>query len=114
MEFTHAFYHIGAKIIQLKIYYEAEETEAFFSLIQASRQYLSRNRHLSDYQIQSNANFLRLTQKLFQLRAQEGLISPTLFQQKLTALRQLVEQTEPVANKDWVEVKCEALCSVPS
>ena len=31
------FYHVSAKIIQLKSYYELEETEPFFSLLEASR-----------------------------------------------------------------------------
>ena len=37
VEFTDTSYHLGAKIIQLKSYFELEETEAFYSLIKAFR-----------------------------------------------------------------------------
>jgi len=109
VEFTHAFYHIAAKIVQLKIYYESEETEAFFALAEATRKYLKRNRDLSDYQVQSNSNFLKLTQKLYQLHLKVGYISDTEFQKRHAALAQQIQATEPIANKDWVVGRLEIL-----
>ncbi|MCB0589081.1 MAG: hypothetical protein KDD06_27580, partial [Phaeodactylibacter sp.] len=73
VEFSDAFYHMAAKIIQLKSYYELEETEPFFSLLEASRKYIRRNRQLSDYQKQSNSGFLKIAGKLKNLRLQIGI-----------------------------------------
>jgi len=109
VEFTHAFYHIAAKIVQLKIYYELEETEAFLALAEATRKYLKRNRDLSDYQVQSNSNFLKLTQKLYQLHLKDGYISASDFQKHWQALAKSIKTTEPIANKDWVEGRLEVL-----
>ncbi len=66
VKFTDASYYIGAKIIQLKSYYELEESDAFYALIEAFRIYLVRNRQLSDYRKRANLNFLKFVQKIYQ------------------------------------------------
>ncbi|MCB9036016.1 MAG: hypothetical protein H6557_05280 [Lewinellaceae bacterium] len=105
VEFSDAFYHMAAKIIQLKSYYELEETEAFFSLMEASRKYIRRNRQLSDYQKQSNAGFLRIAGKLNNLRLQRGIADGQLLRQQLQQLEQELQQASAIANKGWLRQK---------
>lgn len=104
VEFTDAFYHMAAKIIQLKIYYELDETEAFFSLVEAARKYLRRNRQLSDYQKQSNQHFLRLAARIYNLRLKQGAVSRREIAAEREQLNQRLAETEPVANKEWLEM----------
>ncbi len=105
VEFSDAFYHMSAKIIQLKSYYELEETEPFFSLLEASRKYIRRNRQLSDYQKQSNAAFLKLAGKLYNLRLQMGIGRGQRLQQQARQLERELAQARAVANKGWLRQK---------
>lgn len=100
VEFTDAFYHLSAKIIQLKVYFQLRETEPFFSLIEATRHYITRNRQLSDYQKRSNANFLKLAGRLFQQRLKQDWRSLKGVERE--KFQQAIDQTQPLANKGWL------------
>ncbi|MEZ5043153.1 MAG: hypothetical protein R2828_24870 [Saprospiraceae bacterium] len=102
VEFTDAFYHLSAKIIQLKSYYDLEETEAFFSLTEATRLYLTRNRQLSDYQKRSNANFLKIATRLLQIRLRKPLLPAQEIQRQCHQL-QLQLDSKTIANKSWLQ-----------
>ncbi|GJM33651.1 MAG: hypothetical protein DHS20C18_26520 [Saprospiraceae bacterium] len=102
VEFTDAFYHMGAKLIQLKSYYELEETEPFFALLEASRQYLSRNRQLSDYQKQSYGNFLKIANRIQKLALKKGIIPAEEWQNSYEKLQQQLNDPSPLASKNWL------------
>ncbi len=102
VEFTDASYHIGAKIIQLKSYYELDETEPFFSLIEAFKKYLSRNRQISDYRKTANMNFLRLSRAIFQLKNEAKLINRKSMDERLKKLQIQLKNMDPIANKEWL------------
>lgn len=108
VEFTDAFYHLSAKIIQLKSYYDLEETEAFFSLAEATRIYITRNRQLSEYQKRSNANFLKLAMRLLQLRLKSTVISREDKAHQMQRLHQQLE-SKNIANKGWLQEALSAL-----
>jgi len=108
VEFTDAFYHLSAKIIQLKSYYDLQETEAFFSLAEATRIYITRNRQLSDYQKRSNANFLKLATRLLQLRLKISVIPKKEIERQAQRIRQQLE-IKTIANKGWLQ---EALLAI--
>jgi len=103
VEFTDAFYHLSAKIIQMKSYYALNETEPFLALLEATRKFLSRNHQLSDYQKKSNANFIKLSRSLYQLRQCKALVSARAFRQRSADLLARVRRMQPLANKDWLE-----------
>lgn len=109
VEFTDAFYHLAAKIIQLKSYYELEETEAFFSLAEAGRKFLSRNRQLSEYQKRSNESFFRFSKRLYEIRLRADLAPWSVFSAQLTGFRKKLDEVMAVANKDWLEQAAERL-----
>lgn len=100
--FTDSFYHTAAKIIQLKSYYDLDETEAFFALIEAFKKYLLRDRQFSDYQKKSNQNFLKMATRIYDLRLKKGIIKKSDFRQRLRKLKTQLEQIEPVGNKGWL------------
>jgi len=99
VEFTDTNYHLGAKIIQLKSYYELNEDEAFYALLEAFKKYILRSRDLSAYRKKANANFLRLAKKVFQLKLNRG----KNFNQKKKNVDKLLIELEPIANKGWLE-----------
>ena len=103
IEFTDAFYHMAAKLVQLKIYYLLEETEALLALIEATRQFIVRNRQLSDFQQQINLNFLRQLLKINQLKQEQGRWRLKKWQENQEKIRQKLQQPQfHVANKDWL------------
>ena len=103
VEFTDAFYHLSAKIIQLKSYYELDEMEAFFALIETTKKYLSRNRQLSSYQKVSNTNFLKLANRIYNLRLKAFSSRGNNFQKHWKQLKKELATIEPLGNKSWLE-----------
>jgi hypothetical protein len=102
VDFTDASYYIGAKTIQLKIYYELNEAEALESLIEAFSTYLRRNKEISDYWKQSNLNTLKLTRRINKLRIQQDYMRDKRFKEILEKLTVEVNEVTPLANKDWL------------
>lgn len=101
VEFTDPSYHLGAKIIQLKSYYELEEEEAFLSLIAAFRKYIQRNQQISAYRKSANAHFIQLAKELFQLKIKIKLKDPSALKQ-WRQIRLNLDVKAPIANKDWL------------
>jgi hypothetical protein len=105
VHFSDIFYHLSAKIIQLKSYYELEENEAFLSLLEASKKFLSRNRQLSDYQVQSNSNFLKMAGKLHKINMNMGIANTKKTALALHQLEKALSATHVMANKGWLMQK---------
>ena len=102
VEFTDTSYHLGAKIIQLKSFFELEETEPFFSLLEAFRKYLLRNREIADYRKKANNNFLRLVRQLFQLKISRETMNDLAYQKKREEIGRRIDTLSPLANKGWL------------
>lgn len=100
--FPDAFYHLAAKIIQLKSYFELRETEAFYSLLEATRLYLSRNKQLSEYQKLSNINFCKIAARLYHYHTHLALDAVAKLEKERLALARLIGTVNPLANKDWL------------
>lgn len=103
VKFTDASYHLGAKIIQLKSYYELEEAEPFYALIDAFKIYLLRSKDISTYRKQANLNLIKLAKRIFQLKEQQHVLSPSIFTQKWKSINERLKKLENVANKNWLE-----------
>ncbi|MCB9080298.1 MAG: hypothetical protein H6555_01135 [Lewinellaceae bacterium] len=100
VEFTDAYYHLAAKIIQLKCYFILEESEALYSLLSATLGFIRRNRQLSEYQKQSNKRFVQWLRKLYQWKtmpAGAGGQGPGS-----AHWRQTLESEPVLANKQWL------------
>ena len=102
VEFSDATYHLGAKIIQIKSYYELNENDALYSLIDAFSIYLRRNQHISDYIKQANQHFLRIAKKLFQLKSEKQLFDKATIKEMLKTIHLDIDKSSPLANKDWL------------
>lgn len=103
IEFTDTSYHLGAKIIQLKSYYELNEFDAFLSLIQSFRIYVQRNKQLSEYRRKANLNMLKLAKKIAKLQEQKNFISNKKKEQEVLKIESLFKSLSPLANADWLQ-----------
>ena len=102
VKFTDTTYPLGAKIIQLKSYYELQETEPFYALTDAFQIFVKRNRQLSDYRKTAYLNLIKITKKIFKLREQKGYIAHSVWQKRYEALKVKID-SQRIANKDWVK-----------
>lgn len=102
VEFTDPTYFIGARLIQLKSYYELSEFEALLSLLDAFKKYISRNKKLSPFRKQANANFLQMAKKLVRLKSDLPIIRKTNWRAKAKNFEQKLKTISPIANKDWL------------
>lgn len=109
VEFTDISYHLGAKIIQLKCFYELDESEAFYALIEATKKYLLRNRKVADYHKKANANFCTIAKKIFQLKMKKSRLKKSVFNQQYRLLSEKLKKIQPITNKEWLEEACKKL-----
>ncbi len=105
VEFTDLYYGLGAKTTLLKTYYELDELDAFFNMIDTFRTYLKRNKLISDYQYQVNNNLLKFAKKLASLKNKQGVISKNAFEKELQAIQKAVAGTQQITNVDWLKQK---------
>ena len=109
VEFTDAFYHMSAKIIQLKIYYLEDESDAFASLILATQRFLSRNRQLSSYQKKSNDNFLKIINRLFKIQQKAPYLHKKRLEEQIKRLQLRIQEIHPLGNRSWLEKELNGL-----
>lgn len=109
VEFRDVFDHLSARSLMLKLYYESDEDAALEFLLETFRLYLQRNRSINPFQRRIHLNLLRLSRKLYRLRAQRSVLAPSLFQERLTGLRQQIKTAEEVANRSWLLTQVDLL-----
>ena len=101
VEFADNYYHLDAKVLLLKTYYELNDTEPFFSLTDAFTNYLKRNKFISEYQRTVYLNFVRFAKKLMHLRIGSRLTLPDV--------RNELQELKQVADLSWLLEKLKEL-----
>ncbi|MFQ5447819.1 MAG: hypothetical protein ACE5FF_12875 [Saprospiraceae bacterium] len=109
IEYTDLRYSLDAKSMLLRTYYDLEEEEALLALCEAFKQFIKRNRKLSDFQKKGYFNLLKFTRRAFKLKLSKGYTLSTKWQRDFTKLTQEVADAETVFNKTWLEDKMEEL-----
>lgn len=109
VEYTDVRYNLDAKSLLLRTYYDLEEGEALHSLSVAFKQYLKRNKSLSEFQKKGYFNLLRFTGRAFRLKANKDFTSPQKWASDFQKLRNDLAAAETVFNLSWLEVKMASL-----
>jgi len=76
VEFTDVYYHLDAKSLLLKTYYELNEEDALYSLFDAFKIYLRRNKLISEYQRDVYSNLISFTRRLVTARHGSTRVTP--------------------------------------
>lgn len=101
--FVNPTYHIGAKIIQVKIFIESGDWETALSALEAFAAYIRRNKEIAEYQKKSNLNFISASKSLVQLVS----MSEWKADNKLIALKNAhntkIENLTPLPSVDWLK-----------
>ncbi len=87
-----SFLLLGARILQLKIYYELREFDPLESLLESLRVYLQRSKDLA-YRKEHYSNIIIFTKQLLQLTIMD--------KKEKEALRSRIQDAEIFAEKDW-------------
>ena len=92
-EYKEVLLGLAAKTLQLKIYYELGELDLLDAHLQSLKTYLYRKKVMG-YHRENYINTIRFTLKLLEIKPYD--------QAAKTALRQVIEQSGAVAEKEWL------------
>ncbi len=106
VEFNDLYYHLDAKALMLKTYYETQEWDSLQSLLDAFKVYLKRNRAISAYQRAVYGNLVRFSAALLRYR-RGGRVS-------LDQLAGRIEECREIANLTWLKDAVEKARHVPA
>ena len=109
VEYNDLRYNLGAKALLLRTYYDLEEYEPLFSLAESFKQYLLRNKLMSDSRRVGYANLFRLTRRTAQVKANVGFVSMEKTQKELKKLEKDIKESKAIFNKSWLEEKIKEL-----
>lgn len=99
VDYDDIFYALDSRVLLLKTYFELDETEPLYSLMDSFRVYLHRNRSISDSHRNTYLNLIRFTKKLTKIRPTERA--------KLKKLHTEILQTSQIADVKWLTEKIE-------
>lgn len=101
VEFTDIYYHLDAKVLLIKIYYDTSAFESLMPLFTSFSNYLRRNKKVSEYQQLSYQNFLKATVRMFNYK---------MFDKgNLEAIQKSIEEGKNMADINWLKEKLEEL-----
>ncbi len=109
VEYSDLRYNMGAKALLLRTYYDLGEYDLLHSLTESTRQYLLRNKLLSETRRERYNNLFRLTRKAASLRAKKAYLPKSKAQQELKKLTKEVKNTPLMGNREWLMEKIEQL-----
>lgn len=99
VDYEDIFYALDSRVLLLKTYFELDETEPLYSLMDSFRVYLHRNHSISDSHRATYLNLIRFTKKLTKIRPSEKA--------KLRKLHTEILQATHIADARWLTEKIE-------
>lgn len=94
VDYTDYYTNLSAKTTLIMTYYEVNEIDPLFSLLESFRVYLNRNNEIPLARKTLYKNLVKFTKKLISL--------PPSDNKKLLQLKQEVESTKNIASRDWL------------
>ena len=109
VEYTDVRYNLDAKSLLLRTYYDLEADEALHSLTEAFKQYLKRNKSLSEFQKKGYFNLLTFARKAFRLKTSRAFTAHQKWSGDFQKLQAELASAETVFNRSWLEGKVEEM-----
>jgi len=111
VEFSEVYYNLDSKVMLLKIYFEQEEEEAFFSFVAAFQAYLTRNKLISKDNYVIYSNFVRFARQIFTHKTSLPYLQKKN-SKKIIQLKNTIINTKQVANINWLTKEMDKLVAV--
>jgi hypothetical protein len=100
-EIDDIYYHLDAKVLLLKTYFELDEAEPFYSLVDAFTNYLKRNKLIAENQRSIYLNFVKYAKKLMQIRLGSKF--------SISDIRNELNHLSGIANLQWLNEKLDEI-----
>ncbi|MEZ4953413.1 MAG: hypothetical protein R2825_07535 [Saprospiraceae bacterium] len=109
VEYTDLRYNLDAKSLLLRTYFDMEEEVALYSLSDAFRQYLKRNKEMTEFQKSGYYNLLKITRKIFKLKIDKGFISKNKWEAVYASIKKELDKEATIFNHGWLVNKLSEL-----
>lgn len=109
VEYRDPRYNQSAKALLLRTYYELEEDEALFSLVDSFLQYLQRNEKMTDARRDGYYHLFRLTRRAAHIRSRLGYDKKEKTEKDLQRLRRELKSSGAIFNQSWLEAKMDEI-----
>jgi len=113
IEFSDVFYHLSAKSLLMRIYYELCDDDGFKYLVHAFQAFIKRNQKIPKYQIQAHTNFIRILKKMVNLRARKPYLDEDVYQERWQKIRASADEATPMTHARWLLDQLEELQEEP-
>ncbi|MEM7369299.1 MAG: hypothetical protein AAF587_11920 [Bacteroidota bacterium] len=100
--FSDVYYHLSAKFLLMRIYYEQEDYDGFVYLTQAFLVMLRRNQEISTYQAQAYKNLIRYSKKAFTLKRRKKKLLQVEFEERVQKLTAEIQAEKGISNANWL------------
>lgn len=95
-------YPLDRRTFLLRIYYETNATIVFYDFMQSFERFVRETNKLRNQQNRrSYLNFISLARQLFNAK-----VNPDTSKEQVTRIKQKIEQTSPISDKQWLLEKC--------
>lgn len=88
------FYQLGTKMLQLKIFFETDDVEGFFTLSKTFETHIKRQKEVPEHRKKAFLHFIRVARALFRIRIGE--------RENLVEIPVWIEQFVPLIEKEWL------------
>ncbi len=102
VEFTDVYYGLSARSLLLKAYYESNEFEPLYSLLDSFKIYLKRNKLVSKYQFTVHMNLVRMTMRLAKVKSMLHISRKETIRKELDKLKKKIDATPEITNLNWL------------
>ncbi|MEO1262270.1 MAG: hypothetical protein AAFZ15_25920, partial [Bacteroidota bacterium] len=109
VEYTDLRYNLDAKALLLRTYYDMDEEVAMLSLADAFRQYIKRNKEMTEYQKRGYYNLIKISRITYRLKSNIGFISQSRWNSGVEKLKDKIIKTDPIFNIVWLQEKIKEL-----
>ncbi len=97
VSFSDIFYGLDTRTLQLKIYFEQQEWESLYAMIDSFRKVLRRKKIISDYHRENYLNLIKYIRQLAKANPRD--------RKKHERLQKQVEDDNRIADKNWLKEK---------
>ncbi len=114
VEYTDLRYNLDAKSLLLRTYFDLGEDEALLAHCEAFKQFVKRNKALTEFQKKGYYNLINFSIKIHRLKQNQGFMNKEKWQESLLKLKTDLGTADTVFNRPWVEGKLEEVAAGPS
>ncbi|MDX2246383.1 MAG: hypothetical protein SF052_06395 [Bacteroidia bacterium] len=109
VDFSDLYYHLGAKSVLLKIYFELRDDDSLKYHILAFKAFLKRNRRISSFHYEGHLNLLQMVSRVARVRRMKPRLDAEVFELRRKELLENIRAAGNIPNASWLKQQTETL-----